>query len=147
TPTSGTPRTPRWRGGSWKATAPPLVHIWAGKAPRIKRVNPTTASTPRLADIARLAVASLASSARVLDGVTRQVAESYQRRVLEAAEELGYTANLSAPSTARGTAGIIALLVADIADPFFSNIAAGVARMADEAGLVVTIATTSRDPA
>src|SRR5699024_6196835 len=147
TPTSGTHRTPRWRGGSGKASAPPLVHIWAGKAPRIKRVNPTTASTPRLADVARLAGVSLATASRVLNGSTRKVAESYQRRVLEAAEELGYTANLSAQATARGTAGIIALLVADIADPYFSNIAAGVARMADEAGLVVTIATTNRDPA
>jgi len=90
---------------------------------------------------------SLATASRVLNGSTRKVAESYQRRVLKAAEELGYTANLSAQATARGTAGIIALLVADIADPYFSNIAAGVARLADEAGLVVTIATTNRDPA
>lgn len=90
---------------------------------------------------------SLATASRVLNGSTRKVAASYQQRVVKAAQELGYTANLSAQATARGTAAIIALLVADIADPYFSNIAAGVARLADEAGLVVTIATTSRDPA
>src|SRR5699024_12356196 len=87
TPTSGTPRTPRWRGGSWKASAPPLVHIWAGKAPRIKRVNPTTASTPRLADVARLAGVALAPASRGLHGPTRQGAGPHHRPGHDAAAE------------------------------------------------------------
>lgn len=109
-------------------------------------MNPSSPA-PRLADVARLAGVSLATASRVLNGSTRKVAESYQERVHKAAEELGYTANLSAQATARGTAAIIALLVADIADPYFANIASGVARKADEAGLVVTIAVTNRDGA
>ena len=89
---------------------------------------------------------SLATASRVLNGSTRQVAESYRTRVEAAAAQLGYTANLSAQATARGTSAIVALLVADIADPYFGQIASGVARGADEAGLVVTIAITERDP-
>ena len=89
---------------------------------------------------------SLATASRVLNGSTRKVAESYRERVEAAAAKLGYTANLSAQATARGTSAIVALLVADIADPYFGQIASGVARGADEAGLVVTIAITERDP-
>ena len=36
--------------------------------------------------------------------------------------------------------------MADIADPYFGELASGVARGADEAGLVVTVAMTERDP-
>src|SRR5688572_29465132 len=99
-----------------------------------------------LHDVAREAGVSLATASRVLNGSTRKVAESYRARVEAAAAHLGYTANLSAQATARGTSAIVALLVADIADPYFGQIASGVARGADEAGLVVTIAITERDP-
>lgn len=109
-----------------------------------------TASRPRggsatLHDVAREAGVSLATASRVLNGSARKVAESYRERVEAAAATLGYSANLSAQATARGTSAIIALLVADIADPFFGEIASGVARGADEANLVVNIAITERD--
>lgn len=100
-----------------------------------------------LDDVAREAGVSLATASRALNGSTRKVAASYRERVEAAAVRLGYTANLSAQATARGTSAIIALLVADIADPYFGLIASGVARGADEAGLVVTVAITERDPA
>ncbi|QIG39331.1 LacI family transcriptional regulator [Microbacterium sp. 4R-513] len=105
----------------------------------------TRTSAPTLHDVAKAAGVSLATASRVLNGSTRKVAESYRERVETAAEKLGYTANLSAQATAKGTSAIIAVLVADIADPYFGLIAAGVARGADEAGLVVTIAITDRD--
>jgi len=98
-----------------------------------------------LHDVAREAGVSLATASRVLNGSTRKVAESYRERVEAAAARLGYSANLSAQATARGTSAIIALLVADIADPYFGEIASGVAQGADEAGLVVTVAITERD--
>ncbi|MFF2631769.1 LacI family DNA-binding transcriptional regulator [Microbacterium sp. NPDC058021] len=98
-----------------------------------------------LHDVAREAGVSLATASRVLNGSSRKVAESYRERVQAAADRLGYSANLSAQATARGTSAIIALLVADIADPYFGEIASGVAQGADDAGLVVTIAITARD--
>jgi LacI family transcriptional regulator len=99
-----------------------------------------------LDDVARAAGVSLATASRVLNGSRRRVAESYRQRVEAAARGIGYTANLSAQATARGKASVIALLVADIADPYFGQIASGVARGADESGLVVTIAVTEGDP-
>lgn len=102
----------------------------------------TTAVT--LTDVAREAGVSLATASRVLNGSARRVAQGYRDRVQAAAAELGYTANLSAQATARGTSAIVALLVSDIADPYFGQIAAGVAKAADDAGLVMTIAVTDR---
>ncbi|GAA4487592.1 LacI family DNA-binding transcriptional regulator [Microbacterium panaciterrae] len=98
-----------------------------------------------LHDVARDAGVSLATASRVLNGSERKVAEAFRERVERAAEALGYTPNMSAQATARGRSPIIALLVADIADPYFGQIAAGVARGADERGLVVTISITERD--
>lgn len=99
-----------------------------------------------LHDVAREAGVSLATASRVLNGSTRRVADSYREKVERAATKLGYTANLSAQATARGTAATVALLVSDIADPYFGQIASGVARGADETGLMVTIAVTDRCP-
>lgn len=103
-------------------------------------------SPPTLHDVARAAGVSLATASRVLNGSERKVADSFRERVEKAADELGYTANASAQATARGTSATIALLVADIADPYFGLIASGVARLADAAGLIVTVAITERDP-
>ncbi|MDR0783151.1 MAG: LacI family transcriptional regulator [Propionibacteriaceae bacterium] len=98
-------------------------------------------------DVAVEAGVSLATASRVLNGSTRRVADSFRAPVLVAAAKLGYTANLSAQATARGTAMVIALLVADIADPYFGRLAAGVVRGADEVGMIVTISITEADPA
>ena len=99
-----------------------------------------------LHDVAPEAGVTRATASRALNGSARKVADSYRERVEAAAVKLGYSANLSAQATARGSSAIIALLVADIADPYFGEIASGVARGADEAGLVVTVAITERDP-
>jgi LacI family transcriptional regulator len=100
-----------------------------------------------LHDVAREAGVSLATASRSLNGSTRRVNEAYRQRVLEAAARLRYTPNLSAQAVARGTTTTVALLVADLTDPYFSSIASGVVVEADREGLIVTIAATDHDPA
>lgn len=102
-------------------------------------------SNPTLHHVARAAGVSLATASRVLNGSTRKVADSYRERVEAAARELGYTPNLSAQATARGTSNTVALLVADIADPYFGLIAQGVARRLEEVGLLMSLSITLRD--
>lgn len=104
-------------------------------------------SAVTLHDVAREAGVSLATASRSLNGSSRKVAEAYRERVIAAAERLNYTPNLSAQAVARGSSRTVALLVADIADPYFSTIASGVVAAADAAGLIVTMAATDRDPA
>ncbi|WP_396654288.1 substrate-binding domain-containing protein [Microbacterium sp.] len=125
---------------------PPRIAIVSDTSEPV-RPDAVRAGAVTLHDVAREAGVSLATASRALNGSARKVADSYRERVQAAAARLGYTANLSAQATARGTSAIIALLVADIADPYFGEIASGVARGADEEGLVVTVAITERDPA
>jgi LacI family transcriptional regulator len=102
-------------------------------------------SAPTLSDVAAAAGVSLATASRVINGSARKVAEGYRERVLEAAARVGYSPNLFAQAVARGASRIAALLVSDLADPYFSTIAAGVARAAGSEGLLVTVAVTERN--
>jgi LacI family transcriptional regulator len=100
-----------------------------------------------LADVAALAGVSLATASRALNGSkNRRVAEDLRERVLAAARRLDYAPNPNAQAVARGRTDSVGLVMHDIADPYFSSIAAGVIAGAEEQGLAVTIATTGRRP-
>ncbi|MEV6875248.1 LacI family DNA-binding transcriptional regulator [Amycolatopsis sp. NPDC051128] len=104
-------------------------------------------SSPTLRDVAAEAGVSAATASRALNGSTRTVSAEKLALVLRAAEKLGYAPNLSAQATARGSTKTVALIVHDIADPYFSSIAAGAIEGAEAAGLTVTMAVTDRSPA
>jgi LacI family transcriptional regulator len=99
-----------------------------------------------LADVARHAGVSLATASRALNGSTRIVNPELKTRVEASARELGYTANVQAQAVARGTSRTVALVLGDIADPYFSAIAAGVVETAARHGLVVTMSSTGTEP-
>lgn len=103
-------------------------------------------SAPTLRDVAAEAGVSPATASRALNGSTRNVSAEKLALVLRAAEKLGYAPNLSAQATARGSTKTVALIVHDIADPYFSAIAAGAIEGAEAAGLTVTMAVTDRSP-
>jgi LacI family transcriptional regulator len=98
-----------------------------------------------LNDVAREAGVSLATASRSLNGGNRRVNDAYRERVMAAAAKLNYTPNLSAQAMAKGASSIVALVVSDIADPYFSSLAAGVISGAEKAGLIVTTAVTHGD--
>lgn len=100
-----------------------------------------------LADVARRAGVSLATASRALNGsTTRQVGAELRHRVQRAADELDYSPNAQAQAVARGSTATLGLVVHDIADPYFSTIAAGVIDAAAARGLLVTVASTQHDP-
>ncbi|MDR5698220.1 LacI family DNA-binding transcriptional regulator [Agromyces aerolatus] len=105
----------------------------------------TRAAPPTLHDVAREAGVSLATASRSLNGGKRRVNETYRQRVLEAAARLRYSPNLSAQAIARGTTTMVALIVDDLADPYYSAIASGVLAEADRERLIVTVAATEHD--
>lgn len=99
-----------------------------------------------LSDVAREAGVSLATASRALNGsANRTVGAELRQRVQAAAARLRYSPDGIAQAMARGRTTSLGLLVHDIADPYFSSIAAGVAAAADEAGLMVTLASTGQD--
>ncbi|MBB2968405.1 substrate-binding domain-containing protein [Leifsonia aquatica] len=99
-------------------------------------------NAPTLTDVAAHAGVSLATASRALNGSARKVNPELQDRVLASARTLGYSANVQAQAVARGTSNVVALVVGDIADPYFASISSGVVRVADERGLIVTITAT-----
>src|SRR5665647_3870230 len=99
-----------------------------------------------LSQVAREAGVSLATASRAFNGSRdRTVREDMRQRVLEAAERLRYQPDANAHAMVRGSTTSIGLIVHDIADPYFSSIAAGVGLAADAAGLTLTLASTQYD--
>jgi LacI family transcriptional regulator len=95
-----------------------------------------------LSEVAQLAGVSVATASRVLNGSARAVGAELRHRVLAAAAELDYIANVHAQAIARGSSDVVGLVVHDIADPYFSTIAAGVMAAAEESGLIVSLGST-----
>lgn len=100
-----------------------------------------------LSDVAREAGVSLATASRAINGsANRTVRPELQERVLAAAARLGYSPDANAQAMARGRTTTLGLIVHDIADPYFSSIAAGVSAAAEDEGLMVTLASTGHRP-
>ncbi len=100
----------------------------------------------RLIDVADAAGVSIATASRSLThspGVSEQVAQ----HVRETAARLGYVVNQHARTLAGGQSPIVGLLVHEIGDPYFAEIASGVIDAADRRGMTVQICHTGRDPA
>lgn len=100
-----------------------------------------------LTEVARAAGVSTATASRAINGSSRRVSEDIAARVKRTAEELGYLPNLSAQTVAKGASPTVAVLLSDIADPYFSAIASGIMAGASEAALMVTMAASERSGA
>ncbi|MEV0154734.1 LacI family DNA-binding transcriptional regulator [Micromonospora sp. NPDC050686] len=99
----------------------------------------------RLVDVAERAGVSLATASRALsgrDGVSEEVAN----RVRQVSRELGYVANPYARTLAGGASNSVGLVVHQVDDPYFSEVAGGVIQVAAEQGLLVQICHSGRDP-
>jgi len=107
---------------------------------RQDRVRPGSRVT--LQDVADQAGVSLATASRVINEGSRRVGPDLAERVRTAVAELGYTANLQARAVATGQSTMIGVVVHDIADPYFSSIAAGLIEVADARQLLVCMSST-----
>lgn len=100
-----------------------------------------------LYDVAHEAGVSLATASRALNGSPgRTVGPALRERVELAARKLGYTPNAFAQAMVRRRTDLAGLVVHDIADPYFSSVAAGAMREAEQHDLLVSIASTGREP-
>ncbi|MEJ7801428.1 MAG: LacI family DNA-binding transcriptional regulator, partial [Ilumatobacter sp.] len=99
-----------------------------------------------LQDVAALASVSLATASRVLSGSTHPVADDTRSRVLLAAEELDFEPNMLASGLARSRTQVAAVMVHDMMDEYFSEIARGLEDEAYANGYATLICNTDRDP-
>jgi LacI family transcriptional regulator len=97
-----------------------------------------------IVDVATRAGVSTATVSRVLNGKT--VRADLAEAVLRAAEELQYSPNRAARSLRLRHSEVIALILPDIENPFFTSLARGVEDAAQRAGLSVVLCNTDDDP-
>jgi LacI family transcriptional regulator, galactose operon repressor len=100
-----------------------------------------------LADISRRAGVSIATASRVLNGSSHPVSDSTRERVLAAAEELGYRPSELARALVKRTSRIVGVIVGDIVDPYFAEIARGVEDVAARVGHLTMVCNAERRPA
>lgn len=98
-----------------------------------------------MAEVAARAGVSIATVSRVLAG--KSVGEPYAGRVRQAAEDLAYEPDRTARSLRRRYSDLVALVVPDIENPFFTAIARGVEATARGAGLSVVLCNSDDDDA
>lgn len=103
-------------------------------------------ATVSLRDVAALAGVSVGSVSNVLNRPGR-VSEDVAERVRSAIDTLGYIRNDAARQLRAGRSRCIGLVVLDIGNPFFSDVARGAERRAAEEGLTVLLGDTEEDPA
>lgn len=110
---------------------------------------PAPGDVPRAAtrnDVARLAGVSSAVVSYVLNDGPRPVAEATRARVLAAIAELGYRPNATARALRLRSTRTLALLVPDIGNPFFAELAKAVQTAAFARGYAVTYGDTEYAP-
>jgi LacI family transcriptional regulator len=98
----------------------------------------------RLRDVAKSAGVSVSTASRVLTG-DGYASKDARDRVLTAARTLGYSPNYVARSLRLQRTQTIGLLIADLENFFYSQIARGVADVARERNFHVVLATTDED--
>ncbi len=103
--------------------------------------RPGRAARVTAADVARQAGVSTAAVSYALNGQPG-VSEESRRRVLAAAAELGFRPNRLARGLRKGRTRVLGLLLADIANPYYPEIASGVIDEATRRGYEVFLSHT-----
>jgi len=97
-----------------------------------------------MSDVARAAGVSGAAVSYALSGAPG-VSDERRRHILEVAEEMGFRPSRTARDLRSGTTSSIGLLLADIANPFYTEVAAGVVAAAEDKGYEVSVAHVGVD--
>lgn len=98
-----------------------------------------------LKDVAERAGVNVSTASRALSSDRSSLVNpATRRRVVEAAETLGYRVNLQASSLRRGRTGIVGVIVADLSNPFIGPVLRGITNSLGSRNLL-PIMTESRD--
>jgi LacI family transcriptional regulator len=95
--------------------------------------------------VATRAGVSVATVSRVLGGHADVVTDATRARVIRAVEELGYQPNALAVALRKGVTKTIGLIIPDISDAYFHQVARGVEDVAQEAGYAVVFCNSDRN--
>jgi LacI family transcriptional regulator len=107
-----------------------------GNAPRDAASQPRR--RPTIQDLARAAGISPSTASRALSG-NGYVAAEVRARVLAAAEQIGYVPDSNARALRNRTSRAVGVLISDIRNPFYANLAAGIEEQLRAAGYHVIV--------
>src|SRR5512135_31962 len=96
---------------------------------------------PNIRDVAKLAGVAPITVSRVINN-SGYVTEETRQRVQEAIDKLGYVPNSLARSLRSRKTRMLALLLTDITNPFWTTVARGVEDAASDAGFTVILCNT-----
>ncbi|MEU5722430.1 LacI family DNA-binding transcriptional regulator [Micromonospora sp. NPDC047738] len=97
-------------------------------------------------EVARHAGVSLGTVSNVLNRPDT-VAPATRQRVLDAITELGYVRNDSARQLRAGHSRTVAIVVLDVANPFFTDVVRGAEQVVEEAGAMLVVCNSGEDSA
>ena len=101
---------------------------------------------PTIKDVARLARVSTATVSNVING-TSFVSAPLRARVQEAVAQLGFAPSRVAQGLRMQSTRLIGVVVADITNPFFSELVRRIGSIADSLGYNVLLCEADHDPA
>ncbi len=104
-------------------------------------------AAPTIKQVADRARTSIATVSYVLNNKSRYLRPELRDQVLQAARELGYVKNAAASSLKGQRRGILAILVPQFGNNFFTRICVEVEARAQQAGFIVTICNSDENPA
>jgi LacI family transcriptional regulator len=102
------------------------------------------ARPPTLADLAREAETSASTASRALSG-KGYVSEEARRRLLAAADRLGYVPNESARTLKQRTSRVVGVVVTDLGNQFYALLAAGIEQTLREADYQMMLVSDNSD--
>ncbi len=105
----------------------------------------TETGSPSIKDVAAKAGVSLGTVSNVLNK-PMLVSPRTKERVLAAIEEIGFVRNESARQLRSGRSRMLAFVVLDASNPFFTDVAAGIQDLAEPSGLAVFLCDSRQDP-
>jgi len=96
-------------------------------------------------EVARQAGVSVGTVSNVLNRPD-VVAPATQQRVMDAIRELGFVRNEAARHLRAGRSRTVGLVVLDVANPFFTDVAHGVEQLADDHNTMVVLCNSGENP-
>lgn len=110
----------------------------------------TSSQKPRrsvtIKDVAKKAGTSIATVSYVFSNAERYLRPVLRERVLQAASEIGYVKNAAASSIKGKRRGILAVVVAQFGNTFFTRMCVEIVSIARQEGYVVTLCNSDEDP-
>lgn len=107
----------------------------------MRRTSRPTGSPSTIADVAERAGVSTATVSRVLNG-SYPVSKDTRARVARAVEEIDFVQNAQARALVQAKTGVVGVVMADVSDPFYSEMIGAIQKVCGDNGRLLVICST-----